>query len=107
MGMKRRKEEFYCDVGGGGCSKYFLTYFSYDPNCNPPEKRNVTIECPNCQHHHFRVLENGLVTRDRHNNRNGDVTVIPGLQSTLRDTPWHDDPTFRREQMKVYNGARI
>jgi hypothetical protein len=30
---------------------------------------------------------------------------LPGLRSTLRDTPWHDDPLFRRQQLALYNGG--
>lgn len=88
----RREEEFYCDVSGGGCGKYFLTYLRTN------FYGNYTIECPSCKHHHFRVIEGGLVTRDRHNERMGQAEIILGLASTLRDTPWTDDADFRRKQ---------
>lgn len=95
---ERRKEEFYCDVGGGGCGKYFLTFLRRNMF------GNYTIKCPNekCNHLHYRVIEEGLVTKDRHSSRHGDAEVIVGLLSTLRDTPWTDDPEFKRMQMRVY-----
>jgi len=95
---KRRKEEFYCDSAGGGCSKYFLTYL------RSSMFGNYTIQCPNCGHHHFRFIDKGLVTNDRHNERAGTAEIIVGLKATLRDTLWHNDPLFRRQQMKVYQG---
>jgi len=68
---------------------------------------NYTIECPKCGHHHFRVIESGLVTRDRHSERMGDAEIIMGLPSTVRDEPWHNDPEFRKAQLKVYNGGAL
>ena len=95
----RRQEEFYCSKEGGGCGKYFLTYLREN------FFGNYTIECPKCKHHHFRVIKAGLVTGDRHSERLGTTEIIMGLPSTLRDIPWHDDPNFRRQQLKVYNGG--
>jgi hypothetical protein len=97
--MRRREEEFYCDRAGGGCGKYFKTYLRSNMY------GNYTIECPGCQHHHFRVIEEGLVTQDRHSSRLGEAEIILGLKATLRDTPWHDDPDFRRSQLKAYAGG--
>jgi len=98
----RRKEEFYCDTGGGGCGKYFLTWLRKNMS------GNFTIQCPNekCSHHHFRHIKEGLVTKDRHNERSGTKDVIIGLKATLRDVPWHDDPEFRKMQLKLYNGGQ-
>lgn len=98
--MSRRAEEFYCDVSGGGCGKYFKTYL------RASMYGNYTVQCPNCNHHHFRVIESGLVTNDRHNSRLGDAEIIIGLRSTLSDTPWHNDPEFRRSQMRAYAGGK-
>jgi phage FluMu protein Com len=98
--MNRRREEFWCSTHGGGCGKYFLTFLRDDMD------GDYTIECPNCKHHHFRHIKEGLVTDDRHSNRNGSATLIYGLKTTLKDTPWHDDPTFRRQQLRVYEGLR-
>jgi hypothetical protein len=98
--MARREEEFYCDVSGGGCGKYFKTFL------RESMFGNYTIECPNCQHHHFRVIENGLITGERHSQRMGnEVEVIHCLKSTISDVPWHNDPTFRRNQMRAYSGG--
>ncbi len=99
--MSRRIEEFYCDVQGQGCGKYFLTYL------RESMWGNFTIQCPNeaCKHHHFRVIKEGLVTGDRHNERLGKAEIIIGLKSTLRDVPYHDDPMYRRKLIEVYNGG--
>jgi hypothetical protein len=91
----RREEEFYCTE----CKKYFKTWLRDDM------WGNYTIKCPNCAHEHYRVIKDGLITEDRHNNRMGAATVIHCLKSTIRDTPWHDDPTFRRSQLTAYNGG--
>lgn len=97
----KRKEEFHCSRGGGGCDKYFLTWLRKNIS------GNYTIQCPNpdCNHHHFRVIKEGLVTTDRHNQRDGSKEVIIGLNCTLQDNPWTDDPEFLKMQMKVYNGG--
>jgi len=94
---RRRIEEFYCDVVGGGCGKYFKTYLRED------SFGNMTFECPVCHHHHFRVVKDGVITKDRHSERLGKAEIIIGLKSTISDTPWHDDPDFRRSQLRVYN----
>ena len=95
---KRRREEFYCDKAGGGCGKYFLTYLRSEMS------GNFTIRCPDpkCAHNHHRVITEGLVTKDRHDERQGQVEVILGLLTTLRENPWTDDPEFRRMQMRAY-----
>jgi hypothetical protein len=97
--MARREEEFYCNVGGGGCGKYFKTWLRSNM------WGNYTIECPACGHHHFRVIKDGLITDERHDKRMGNATVIQCLKSTISDTPWHNDPTFRRSQIKAYSGG--
>lgn len=94
--MSRREEEFYCDTAGGGCGKYFKTWLRQNM------WGNYTIACPACGHHHFRVIDKGLVTQDRHNTRMGEAEIIIAMKSTIRDTPWHDDPEFRRKSLKVY-----
>ena len=94
---RRIQEEFYCDKAGGGCGKYFLTWLRDD------FFGNYTIECPACKHHHFRVIKEGLVTNDRHSERYGTSTVLMSMPSTLRDIPYHNDPDFRRSQLKLYD----
>lgn len=95
----RFKEEFYCT----NCYKYFLTYLRVD------FFGNYTIQCPNpkCNHHHFRVIKEGICTQDRHDFKyeNGKSELILGLPSTLKDTPWHDDPIFRRQRMLALPGG--
>lgn len=77
---RRRREVFYCNVAGGGCGKYFQTYLREN------FFGNYTIVCPNCGHNHFRVIKEGVVTDDRHNERLGTVEKILGLTTTLQDT---------------------
>lgn len=95
----RRVEEFYCDKMGGGCGVYFTTYLRTNM------WGNYSIQCPKCNHIHFRFIDKGLVTKDRHNERAGQAEIIIGLSSTVRDTPYHDDPAFRRAQIKAYSGG--
>lgn len=106
---RRREEEFYCDISGGGCGKYFKTYLkenmfgNYTIKCPNPECKGPSPDNPG--HEHFRVIKEGLVTQDRHDERYGNAVMIIGLKSTLRDTPWHEDPEFRRSTLKAYNGG--
>jgi hypothetical protein len=98
--MARRREEFYCSVAGQGCGKYFLTYLRDDFS------GNYSIQCPGCGHIHYRYIEDGLVSDKRHDERApNQVDIIIGLLTTLRDTPWSDDPAFRRSQLRAYNGG--
>lgn len=90
---RRRVEEFYCAEAVGGCGKYFTTYLRENMF------GNFTIECPACQHHHFRVIKEGVVSQDRHDKKFGESEIIMGLKATLRATPWHNDPEFRRQQL--------
>jgi len=97
--VARRTEEFYCDKSGGGCGKYFLTFL------RESMFGNYSIQCPNevCNHIHYRVIEMGVVTGDRHQERmGGQVDLIIGLKSTLSDTPKTDLDSFRRKQILDY-----
>jgi len=93
----RRQEEFFCE---GGCHKYFKTYLRSNMF------GNYTIMCPACNHHHFRVIKEGLVTDIRHNESMGESEIIVGLKSTVSDTPWHNDKSFLKQQLRVYQGGR-
>lgn len=98
--MPRRQEEFYCGKAGGGCEQYFLTWLR-DDMTGP-----YTIECPNCQHHHYRMIKDGLVTEERKYAENGKQhEILVGLKSTLRKEPWTNDPEFKRRQLRAYNGG--
>ena len=98
--MSRRfREEFYCT----SCHKYFITYLREN------FWGNYTIQCPNpkCNHQHYRVIKEGLVSEDRHNStyETNQSELIVGLECTLRDTPWHDDPDFKKSQMRLIPGG--
>lgn len=95
----RRQEEFYCDIAGGGCGKYFKTFLRSNMY------GNYSILCPACEHIHFRFIDKGLVTSDRHYERAGQAEIIVGLLSTVSDVPYHNDPEFRRQQLRAYNGG--
>jgi len=92
---RRTRTEFYCAIVGGGCGKYFDVFLRENMF------GNYTIRCAACTHEHFRVIIEGNVTEDRHNERLGDAEIIIGLTATLRDIPNHDDPYFRRSQMGI------
>ena len=97
MGIVRFKEEFYCQE----CKQYFLTYLRTNMN------GNYTIKCPKCGHHHYRKVKDGICTQDRHNDTYelSQSPLILGLESTLRDVPWHDDPDFKRQRMRIVQGG--
>ena len=94
---RRFKEEFYCT----NCQKYFLTYLRVNMF------GTYTIECPGCKHHHYRKIEKGICTQERHNNEyeKGMSELIMGLPSTISDVPWHKDPTFLRQRMMALPGG--
>jgi hypothetical protein len=95
--MARRVEtEFWCQ---SECKKYFKFWLRENMF------GNYTIECPNCRHHHFRWIENGVVSEKRHSQPEGQTDVIQSMKSTIRDVPWHDDPTFRRNELRAYQGG--
>lgn len=98
MAGMRFKEEFYC---GTECGKYFLTYLRTNMN------GNYTVECPHCGHHHYRVVRDGIITQDRHKDEYelSRSVLILGLESTVRDIPWHDDPDFKRQRLRVIDGG--
>jgi len=85
---RRFQEEFYCS---GGCGKYFKTFLRTDMF------GNYTIECPSCGHHHYRVIKDGIITEDRHNDKLGETEIVHCLESTISSTPWHNDPQFKRQ----------
>lgn len=95
--VKRRKEEFYCDPGGGGCGMYFSTYLRDNMN------GAYTIQCPKpaCNHKHFRKIVNGLVTTDRDYSAQKHNEILVGLESTLRATPFHASPENKRSAMRA------
>lgn len=92
MGItERRKEEFYCQTE---CGKYFDTYLRTNMT------GQYTIECPNCGHHHHRVITEGFVTGDRCNQNAAQLHILKGLKATLRDVPWHNSPENKRSRFK-------
>lgn len=90
----KRLEEFYCQE----CRNYFTTYLRDN------FFGNYTIVCPNpkCQHQHFRVIINGVVTEERHQKMYGETTKIRPLKSTMRKKAYHNDPNFKSQQNHIY-----
>jgi hypothetical protein len=97
----RRAEEFWCSTHGGGCGQYFTIHIREDM-WGP-----YTIECPNCHHAHHRFIGSrdgkilGTITDDRVNDQAGHIDRIIGLKSTLHNVPFHDDPEFRRSNIRA------
>jgi hypothetical protein len=94
--MARRLDtEFYCSTAGGGCGCYFNAYLRDNM------WGNYVIECPKCKHHHFRKVISGEITDDRHDERMGETTVLLGLLCTVRDIPRHEDPAYKRNELRA------
>jgi hypothetical protein len=91
---RRIQTEFWCQTE---CKKYFIFWLRENMF------GNYTIECPNCLHHHHRWIENGVVSERRCNEDAGKTDIIQSMKSTISDVPWHDDPTFRRNQLRQQN----
>jgi hypothetical protein len=73
--MKERTQIF-CHACGG----YFTAEFDTDLN------GNHVVACPKCQHEHCRVIENGKVTGDRWDQRNGNTYNYTASMSTYTTT---------------------
>jgi hypothetical protein len=48
---------------------------------------NFAIDCGHCQHRHYRVVENGHVTAERHHEKYGGVEVIKVMPSACSKRP--------------------
>jgi hypothetical protein len=59
------RTQLYCH----NCDGYFNVDFDETIN------GNHIVKCPKCQHEHCRVIENGVVTGDRWDSRNPNVTA--------------------------------
>ncbi len=59
------------------------------PRLNLALTGNYTIQCgnPACQHHHYRVVEDGRVTEDRHSSRYGESELIHVMPSACQQEP--------------------
>lgn len=66
--MPREPYVFYCE---GGCQVYVLVNLDTDL-----EGEHVII-CPKCKHHHFRKVENGQITDNRHSRGDAVDTIEP------------------------------
>ena len=72
--MARHVHEFQCT----NC-----TWFNY-PMLSEAMSGNYTIKCGHCNHEHYRVIKDGVVTEDRHSAsmKNGDtIHVMPSASS--------------------------
>lgn len=59
----KERQELWCH----NCQHY--VQFDIDLNLNG----NHVLECPNCKHEHCRVVNNGKITGDRWDSRNGNT----------------------------------
>lgn len=59
----RQVFEWTCSIAGGGCGKVF------DVKMNISFNGKHRINCPNCKHKHFRIVDNGKITDTRYEER--------------------------------------
>ena len=64
------KQELHCHA----CLRY--VQFEIDVEVNG----NYTLDCPNCGHEHCRVVNNGVITDVRWDQRNGPLNGMPVFQ---------------------------
>lgn len=74
--MSRHAHEFQCTE----CS-----YYNY-PMLDESMHGNYTILCGQCGHKHYRVVEKGVVTSDRHSEKYGTTDVIHVMPSACQQT---------------------
>ena len=72
------RQELHCHA----CQKY--VQFDLDLELNG----NHVLECPNCSHEHCRVVENGQITGDRWDQRNGAVPVSTSSMTWTTTSSW-------------------
>lgn len=74
--MARHAHEFQCDGRGTyGPGKENCGWFNY-PMLDDTMTGNFIIVCGHCGHEHFRVIEKGVVTSDRHSVKYGEADRI-------------------------------
>lgn len=59
------KQELYCHA----CGKYVR----FDA---PDTDGRLIIECPNCGHEHYRIIENGIITEERWGSANRNMPTM-------------------------------
>lgn len=71
--------EFRCTV----CCLYFN--IKLNPNLNG----NYRVHCPNCEHIHYRTIENGKITDTRFPENHESILIedLKPMKSSCRDTP--------------------
>jgi len=57
------------------------------PRLNLALTGNYTIRCGHCAHHHYRVIEQGRVTSDRHYAKYGESELIHVMPSACQESP--------------------
>ena len=72
--MARHAHEFQCTE---------CAYYNY-PMLDENMSGNYTIRCGKCRHDHYRVIEKGVVTSDRHSQRYDTTDVIHVMQSACQ-----------------------
>jgi len=65
---------------------------------------NYTVVCCNCDHEHFRVIDKGVVTQERHDKRLGQSEKIMVLKATLRDKSYENEAWYARRNMQIMRG---
>jgi hypothetical protein len=75
--LARHAHEFNCTNCG---------WFNY-PMLSDSLSGNYTIRCGHCNHEHYRVILDGVVTEDRHDKARGAAEVIHVMPSACSKEP--------------------
>lgn len=76
MDERIERQELFCHA----CEQY--VQFPLDLSISG----NHVLKCPNCGHEHCRVVENGRITGDRWDRRNGPTIQVSRLATTSSST---------------------
>jgi len=89
------RQELYCH----NCGRY--VQFDIDTSLNG----NHVIICPNCKHEHYRIVEDGIITKDRWGSANSNPSACYVVNSaTITTTP---NSTFTMYSNASYNGGDV
>lgn len=86
------KQELHCH----NCQNY--VQFDIDLELNG----NHVIICPKCKHEHCRVVEKGIITKDRWGQRNGNSNFVT---YTVSNTTWTASSTWTTYQSSYSNST--
>jgi len=86
--MAKAAHEFQCDGRGTATAanptKENCGWFNY-PMLDESMNGNYIIVCGHCGHKHYRAIKNGVVTSDRHSEKDGEAEVIHVMPSACSE----------------------